>query len=110
MNRSDKKYSYKELKKKIQNIDILVPCVSDTIDASIIKSGNKLKLIANFGNGVDNIDLTTAREKNLMVTNTPDVLTEDTADLVLTMILMICRKINVAQQKDNEQSMDWMGS
>ena len=58
LNRNDKKYSYKELK-KIQNIDILVPCVSDTIDASIIKSGNKLKLIANFGNGVDNIDLTT---------------------------------------------------
>ena len=77
----------------------MVPCVSDTIDASIIKSGKRLKLIANFGNGVDNIDLTTANEKKLMVTNTPDVLTDDTADLVLTLILMICRKINVAQQK-----------
>ncbi len=99
LNKNDKKYSYKELKKKIQNVDILVPCVSDTVDASIIKSGNKLKLIANFGNGVDNIDLTTANEKKLMVTNTPDVLTDDTADLVLTLILMICRKINVAQQK-----------
>ena len=99
LNKNDKKYSYKELKKKIQNVDILVPCVSDTVDASIIKSGNKLKLIANFGNGVDNIDLTTANEKKLMVTNTPDVLTDDTADLVLTLILMICRKINIAQQK-----------
>ena len=48
---------------------------------------------------MDNIDLTTANEKKLMVTNTPDVLTDDTADLVLTLILMICRKINVAQQK-----------
>ena len=99
LNKNDKKYSYKELKKKIHNVDILVPCVSDTIDASIIKSGKRLKLIANFGNGVDNIDLTTANEKKLMVTNTPDVLTDDTADLVLTLILMICRKINVAQQK-----------
>ena len=99
LNKNDKKYSYKELKKRIQNVDILVPCVSDTIDASIIKSAIKLKLIANFGNGVDNIDLTTAKERKLIVTNTPDVLTEDTADLVLTMILMICRKINVAQQK-----------
>ena len=99
LNKNDKKYSYMELKKKIQNVDILIPCVSDTIDASIIKSGNKLKLIANFGNGVDNIDLTTAHEKKLMVTNTPDVLTDDTADLVLTMILMICRKINEAQQR-----------
>tara|TARA_B100001057_G_scaffold334615_1_gene335241 strand:+ start:790 stop:1818 length:1029 start_codon:yes stop_codon:yes gene_type:complete len=99
LNKSDKKYSYKELKKKIADVDILIPCVSDTIDASIIKAGLKLKLIANFGNGVDNLDLITAQERNVVVTNTPDVLTEDTADLVLTMILMICRKINVAQQK-----------
>ena len=99
LNKSDKKYSYKELKKKIIDIDILIPCVSDTIDASIIKAGSKLKLIANFGNGVDNLDLITAKERNVLVTNTPDVLTEDTADLVLTMILMICRKINTAQQK-----------
>ncbi len=99
LNKSDKKYSYKELKKKIIDVDILIPCVSDTIDASIIKAGSKLKLIANFGNGVDNLDLITAKERNVLVTNTPDVLTEDTADLVLTMILMICRKINIAQQK-----------
>ena len=99
LNKSDKKYSYKELKKKIIGVDILIPCVSDTIDASIIKAGSKLKLIANFGNGVDNLDLITAKERNILVTNTPDVLTEDTADLVLTMILMICRQINTAQQK-----------
>ena len=85
--------------KKIIGVDILIPCVSDTIDASIIKAGSKLKLIANFGNGVDNLDLITAKERNILVTNTPDVLTEDTADLVLTMILMICRQINTAQQK-----------
>ena len=77
----------------------MIPCVSDTIDASIIKSAKRLKLIANFGNGVDNLDLVTAREENVMVTNTPDVLTEDTADLVLTLVLMISRKVVEAQKK-----------
>ncbi|MAI83905.1 MAG: D-glycerate dehydrogenase [Rickettsiales bacterium] len=98
-NKNDKPYSYKELKAKISNVDILVPCVSDTIDASIIRSAKNLKLIANFGNGVDNIDLITAREKNILVTNTPEVLTDDTSDLVMTLILMLCRKVKSAEQK-----------
>ncbi len=106
-NKSDKRLSYNELKKRIQNVDILVPCVSDTIDGSIIKSGKKLKLIANFGNGVDNLDLVTAKEEDVIVTNTPDVLTEDTADLVLTMILMISRKVIDAQKK--LMSGNWSG-
>ena len=66
-NKTDKKLSYNELKKKISDVDILIPCVSDTIDGSIIKSGKKLKLIANFGNGVDNLDLVTAKEENVLV-------------------------------------------
>ena len=98
-NKKDKKYSYKELKKRIENVDILIPCISDTIDASIIKAAKKLKLIANFGNGVDNLDLITAKEKKIIVTNTPDVLTEDTADVVLTMLLMLFRKILTARKK-----------
>ena len=76
-NKTDKRLSYNELKKKIKNVDILIPCVSDTIDGSIIKAGKNLKLIANIGNGVDNLDLITAKEQNVLVTNTPDVLTED---------------------------------
>ena len=107
LNKTDKILSYKDLKKKIENVDILIPCVSDTIDASIIKSGKKLKLIANFGNGVDNLDLVTAKEQKVLVTNTPDVLTEDTADLVLTMILMISRKVIDAQKELIEGS--WTG-
>ncbi len=99
INKSDRVLSYKELKKKVEDIDILVPCISDTIDASIIKAAKRLKLIANFGNGVDNLDLVTAEEKKILVTNTPDVLTDDTADLVLTMILMICRCVGIAQLK-----------
>jgi glyoxylate reductase len=62
LNKNDKRYSYSELKKKVSDIDILVPCISDTIDASIIKAAKKLKLISNFGNGVDNLDLITARK------------------------------------------------
>ena len=65
LNKSDKKYTYAELKKKVSDIDILVPCISDTIDASIIKAAKKLKLISNFGNGVDNLDLITAKENKL---------------------------------------------
>ena len=68
-NKTDKKLSYNELKKKIRNVDVLTPCVSDTIDGSIIKAGKNLKLIANFGNGVDNLDLITAKEQNVLVTN-----------------------------------------
>ena len=103
-NKSDKRFSYKELKKKIENVDILVPCISDTIDASIIKAAKKLRLIANFGNGVDNLDLITAEERNILVTNTPDVLTEDTSDIVLTMILMLCRCVGIAQKNFLEEN------
>lgn len=98
-NKNDKHYSYKDLRKKVASADILVPCISDTIDSSILKSASKLKLIANYGNGVDNIDLITAKEKNITVTNTPEVLTEDTADIVMTLILMLCRQVKQAERK-----------
>ena len=108
-NIKDKPYNYKELRKKIENVDILVPCISDTIDSSIIKSAKNLKLIANFGNGVDNIDLVTANEKKILVTNTPEVLTEDTADIVLTLILMICRKVKDAEGRLHSGQWDGWG-
>ena len=98
LNKKDKILSYNELKKKILDVDILVPCISDTIDSSIIKSAKKLKMIANFANGVDNIDLVTAKERKIVVTNTPEVLTDDTADIVISLILMLCRSIPKAQQ------------
>ena len=107
LNKSDKVFTYKELKKKVSNIDILVPCISDTIDASIIKSARKLKMIANYANGVDNIDLVTAQEKKIVVTNTPEVLTDDTADIVISLILMLCRSIPKAQQILSDGS--WSG-
>ena len=74
--------------------DILVPTVTDKIDSEIInKASDKLKLIANFGNGIDHIDVDTALKKKIIVTNTPGVLTEDTADMVMSLLLAVPRKI-----------------
>ncbi len=106
-NKKDKPYTYSELKKKIQNVDILVPSIGDTIDSSIIRSANKLKMIANFGNGVDNIDLITAKEEKIVVTNTPEVLTDDTADIVILMMLMLTREIK--QAESTLYSGNWTG-
>jgi hypothetical protein len=71
-----------------------VPTVTDRIDASVLsKSGEQLKLIANFGNGVDNIDVATAIQRGITVTNTPGVLTEDTADMTMALILAVPRRL-----------------
>jgi glyoxylate reductase len=71
-----------------------VPTITDTIDAGLIgQAGPQLKLIANYGAGVDNIDVATARERGVLVSNTPGVLTEDTADMAMGLILAITRRI-----------------
>ncbi len=74
--------------------DVLVPTVTDRIDASVIaQAGERLKLIANFGNGTDNIDVDTAHQHGMIVTNTPSVLTEDTADMAMALILALPRRL-----------------
>ena len=71
-----------------------MPTITDTIDAGLIgQAGSQLKLIANYGAGVDNIDVATARERGVLVSNTPGVLTEDTADMAMGLILAITRRI-----------------
>jgi glyoxylate reductase len=71
-----------------------VPTVTDRIDAALIAAaGEKMKLIANFGNGVDNIDVLAAHERGMTVTNTPGVLTEDTADMTMALILAVARRL-----------------
>ncbi len=78
----------------VQQAEVLVPTVTDRIDEALIAAaGPQLKLIAQFGNGVDNIDVTAARERGVVVTNTPGVLTEDTADLAMALILAVPRRI-----------------
>ncbi|MEP1521253.1 MULTISPECIES: D-glycerate dehydrogenase [Ascidiaceihabitans] len=78
----------------VKTADVLVPTITDTIDAGLIgQAGPQLKLIANYGAGVDNIDVETARSRGILVTNTPGVLTEDTADMTMGLILAISRRL-----------------
>ena len=78
----------------VKQADVLVPTVSDKIDAAVIaQAGDQLKLIANFGNGTDNIDIAAATEKGITVTNTPRVLTDDTADMIMAMMLAVPRRL-----------------
>src|SRR2546421_1456223 len=94
LNLDDKPMSQGELAEAAKVADVLVPTVTDRIDASVLsQSGDKLKLIANFGNGVDNIDVATAVQRGITVTNTPGVLTEDTADMTMALILAVPRRL-----------------
>jgi glyoxylate reductase len=83
-----------ELAGALRDADVLVPTVTDRIDAGLIaQAGDRLKLIANFGNGVDNIDVAAAVARGITVTNTPGVLTEDTADMTMALILAVARRV-----------------
>jgi len=94
LNLDDKPLSQAQLVEAVKAADVLVPTVTDRIDRSVLaQSGPQLKLIANFGNGVDNIDLDTARNRSITVTNTPGVLTEDTADMTMALILAVPRRL-----------------
>jgi len=78
----------------VARADVLVPTITDRIDAEVIaKAGDRLKLIANFGAGVDHIDVTAATERGVTVTNTPGVLTDDTADLTMGLIMAVSRRV-----------------
>ena len=94
LNIDDRAMSSDELAAAMREADVLVPTVTDRIDAELIgKAGEKLKLIANFGNGVDNIDVEAAAKREIIVTNTPNVLTEDTADMTMALILSVPRRL-----------------
>jgi glyoxylate reductase len=83
----------------MQEADVLVPTVTDVIDADLIaQAGPNLKLIANFGTGVDHIDLAAARKHDMLVTNTPGVLTEDTADMTMALILAVPRRLSEGER------------
>jgi glyoxylate reductase len=94
LNLEDKPMEAGQLVDAVKAADVLVPTVTDEIDASILaQAGPNLKLIANFGNGVDNIDVQAALSRGITVTNTPGVLTEDTADMTMALILAVARRI-----------------
>ncbi|MEE9291205.1 MAG: D-glycerate dehydrogenase [Alphaproteobacteria bacterium] len=92
----------------VKTTEVLVPTVTDRIDASVLsRAGSRLKLIANYGTGVDHIDLATARQRGITVTNTPDVLTEDTADMTMALILAVLRRL--AEGERIMRGGDWQG-
>ncbi len=94
LNVDDHPMSKTELIDAVKEAEVLVPTVTDRIDAAVLsQAGPRLRLIANFGNGIDHIDVASARQRGLTVTNTPDVLTEDTADMTLAMILAVPRRL-----------------
>ena len=108
LNADDKPMTPAQLAEAVKTADVLVPTVTDRIDASVLsKSGEQLKLIANFGNGVDNIDVATAVQRGITVTNTPGVLTEDTADMTMALILAVPRR--VAEGTRLVRSGEWTG-
>ncbi|MBN8919755.1 MAG: D-glycerate dehydrogenase, partial [Rhizobiales bacterium] len=94
LNIDDRPMTRAELSEAMRSADVLVPTVTDRIDADLLgEAGDQLKLIANFGNGVDNIDVPAAVKAGIAVTNTPKVLTEDTADMTMALILAVPRRL-----------------
>jgi glyoxylate reductase len=91
---NDVPFTRAQLVDAMQQADVLVPTITDRIDAKLLEqAGANLKLIANFGNGVDNIDVEAALARGITVTNTPGVLTDDTADMTMALIMAVSRRI-----------------
>lgn len=94
LNPEDREFTRAELIDAVAEADVLVPTVTDSITSGILaEAGARLKLIANFGAGVDNIDVASALQRGITVTNTPGVLTEDTADMTMALILAVPRRL-----------------
>ena len=99
LNLDDKPLSQAQLIAAAKEADVLVPTVTDRIDSAVLsQAGPKLRLIASFGTGVDHIDLATARQRGITVTNTPGVLTEDTADMTMALILAVPRRLSEGER------------
>ncbi|MCU0800575.1 MAG: D-glycerate dehydrogenase [Rhodobacteraceae bacterium] len=97
-----------ELVAAMRTADVIVPTIGDRLDAAMLgQAGDQLKLIANYGAGVDHIDVATARQRGILVSNTPGVVTEDTADMVMALILAVTRRI--PQGLALMQSGEWAG-
>ncbi|HVO17082.1 MAG TPA: D-glycerate dehydrogenase [Alphaproteobacteria bacterium] len=108
LNRDDQPMSQAKLIEAVKTADVLVPTVTDRIDKTVLAQvGPRLKLIASFGTGVDHIDLATARQRGITVTNTPGVLTEDTADMTMALMLAVPRRL--AEGERLLRSGNWTG-
>jgi len=108
LNLTDDPMPKADLIEAVKTADVVVPTVTDRIDAAVLsQAGENLRLVANYGTGIDHIDLATARQRGITVTNTPDVLTEDTADMTMGLILAVSRRLTEGERR--LRSGDWMG-
>jgi glyoxylate reductase len=108
LNDADEPWGRTELAEAVKACDVLVPTVTDRIDSAVLAhAGERLRLIANYGNGVDNVDVEAAYKRGITVTNTPGVLTEDTADMTMCLILAVSRRL--AEGERLARSGDWAG-
>ena len=107
LDESDHPMSQRALADAMGEFDVLCPTVSDRIDADVINGGDRCRMIANYGVGFDHIDLDAARAKGIAVTNTPGVLTEATADIALTLMLMAARRAGEGERE--VRSGNWIG-
>jgi glyoxylate reductase len=97
-----------ELVAAVKDADVLVPTVTDVIDTALLaQAGDRLKLIANYGAGVDHIDVSSARQRGVLVSNTPGAVTDDTADMTMALILAVTRRMPEGQ--DKMQRDEWDG-
>ncbi len=108
LNESDTPFSREQLVQAVKTADVLVPTLNDKIDARLLaQAGENLKLIANYGSGVDHIDVQTARQRGILVSNTPGVSSDDTADI--TMALMMAAMRRVREGSIHMQQGEWSG-
>ncbi|NTF40376.1 D-glycerate dehydrogenase [Rhizobium rhizogenes] len=99
-----------ELIEAVRSVDVLVPTVTDRIDAEVIEeAGPQMKLIASFSNGTDHIDVEAAARRGITVTNTPNVLTEDTADMTMALILAVPRRLAEGARVLTDNPGEWAG-
>lgn len=110
LNADDVPMTQAQLIAAVKTADVLVPTVTDRIDRAVLtQAGPQLRLIANFGTGVDNVDLDTARNRGILVTNTPGVLTEDTADMTMALILAVPRRLAEGAAYMRDPQTKWTG-
>ena len=108
LNESDKPFTSEELKSALQNCDVLMPTVTDKITADILSVENRrANMIGNFGVGFNHIDINAAKEHGITVSNTPSVLTDCTADIAMSLLLMVARR--VGQGERELRSDNWTG-
>jgi len=110
LNLDDVPMDQAQLVEAVKTADVLVPTVTDRIDSAVLShAGENLRLIASFSNGVDHIDVASALNRGITVTNTPGVLTEDTADMTMALILSVPRRLAEGAQVMIAEKEDWAG-